>query len=150
MAQIKQLVKRFCGEDAAQLVEFALVLPMLLLVVLGIAEFAFLFQRYEVITNAAREGARIAVLPGTTDANVTERVQTYMSDGQLSNAGSATITIDRDEAIAVGAGTTSASRITIDYPFTFMVLQPIAQLVTSESPAGGPLTMTASALMRNE
>ncbi len=59
--------KRGRSEDGAQLVEFALVLPLLLLVVLGIAEFGFIFQRYEVITNAAREGARLAVLPGYTE-----------------------------------------------------------------------------------
>ena len=31
---------------------------------LGIIDFGFLFQRYEVVTNAAREGARVAILPG--------------------------------------------------------------------------------------
>ena len=65
MAQItKTFRSRWASEDGAELIEFALVLPMLLLVVLGIAEFGFIFQRYEVLTNAAREGARIAVLPG--------------------------------------------------------------------------------------
>ncbi len=45
---------------------------LLLLIVAGIADFGFLFQRYEVVTNAAREGARLAVLPddGYTDADV--------------------------------------------------------------------------------
>ncbi len=37
---------------------------MLLLIGFGILDFGILFQRYEVITNAAREGARVAVLPG--------------------------------------------------------------------------------------
>ena len=75
MAQItKTLRSRWLSEDGAQLIEFALVLPMLLLVVLGIAEFGFIFQRYEVLTNAAREGARIAVLPGYSTADVQARV----------------------------------------------------------------------------
>ena len=65
MAQVK-LSRRWRSEEGAELVEFALVLPMLLFVVLGIAEFGFIFQRYEVLTNAAREGARLAVLPGYT------------------------------------------------------------------------------------
>ena len=134
----------------AALIEMALTLPLMLLVSAGIFEFGRAYQTWQVLTNAAREGARIAVLPGTTDANVTARVQSYMADGQLADAGAATVSIDRAATIPVGAGTTSASRITIDYPFTFMVLQPIAQLVTSDAPAGGALTMTASALMRNE
>ena len=60
-----RLVRRWRSDEGAQLVEFALVLPLLLLIVLGIVEFGFMFQRYEVITNAAREGARMGVLPDT-------------------------------------------------------------------------------------
>ena len=47
----------------------ALTLPLLLLVLLGIFDFGFMFQRYEVVTNAAREGARLAVLPDYQDAS---------------------------------------------------------------------------------
>ena len=57
--------RRFwASERGAELVEFAFVFPTLLLVMLGIIDFGFLFQRYEVVTNAAREGARVAILPG--------------------------------------------------------------------------------------
>ena len=48
------MVRRWRSDEGAQLIEFAIVLPLLLLVVLAIAEFGFIFQRYEVITNAAR------------------------------------------------------------------------------------------------
>jgi len=132
------------------LVEMALTLPLMLLVSAGIFEFGRAYQTWQVLTNAAREGARIAVLPGTTDANITTRVQTYMSDGQLSAAGSASVAIDHDETITVGAGTATASRVTVTYPFTFAVLQPIGQLINPETEVGAPLTMTVSALMRNE
>jgi hypothetical protein len=44
----------------------------------------------------------------------------------------------------------SASQITIAYPFSFMVLQPLMQLIASGSDVGEDITMTASALMRNE
>src|SRR5207248_3214821 len=71
MATLKQsLLRRLAkSESGAELIEFALTLPLLLLLVLGIIEFGFMFQEYEVLTNAAREGARIAVLPtyGATD-----------------------------------------------------------------------------------
>ena len=62
-------MSRSC-ERGAELVEFAFVFPTLLLVMLGIIDFGFLFQRYEVVTNAAREGARVAILPGYGDADV--------------------------------------------------------------------------------
>ena len=134
----------------AALLEMAMTLPMMLLVSIGIVEFGRAYQTWQVMTNAAREGARIAVLPGIDDATVTTRVKTYMSDGQLSNSASATVLINRDNTIAIGAGTASASRVTVNYPFTFMVLQPVAKLVVSNSTLGTPLTMSVSALMRNE
>ena len=99
---------------------------------------------------ALLEGARIAVRPGIDDAAVTTRVQTYMSDGQLSNYGTASIVITRNNPIPSGIGTATASRVTVNYPFTFLVLQPVARLIDSQSTTGAPLTMSASALMRNE
>jgi len=134
----------------AALLEMALALPMMLLVAAGIFEFGRAYQTWQIITNAAREGARIAVLPGTTDSMVTDRVKTYMSDGQLSDYAAATVAIKRDATISMGAGTATASRITISYPFTFVVLQPISKLINPSSTAGAPLTMSVSALMRNE
>ena len=97
MAALRRLLRRFVrAQSGAEVVEFALTLPLLLLVVLGIIEFGFLFQQYEVITNAAREGARIGTLPtytanaSVTQTNVTARVNQYLTAGGLSTA-SATI-----------------------------------------------------------
>jgi Flp pilus assembly protein TadG len=123
---------------------------MMLLIAAGIFEFGRAYQTWQIITNAAREGARIAVLPGTTDSMVTTRVKTYMSDGLLSDSAAATVAIQRDATISMGAGTATASRITISYPFTFVVLQPISKLINPSSTLGAPLTMSVSALMRNE
>jgi len=134
----------------AALLEMALTLPMMLMVAAGIFEFGRAYQTWQIITNAAREGARIAVLPGTTDTMVSDRVKTYMSDGQLSDYAAATVAIKRDATIAMGASTATASKITISYPFTFVVLQPISKLINPSSTLGAPLTMSVSALMRNE
>ena len=61
MAALNFRRKQPSSERGAELVEFALVLPLLLLLVLGIVDFGFLFQRFEVVTNAAREGARLEI-----------------------------------------------------------------------------------------
>ncbi len=45
------------------LVEAAIVLPLLLLLTLGAIEYGWLFYNVQQITNAARQGARIAILP---------------------------------------------------------------------------------------
>ena len=65
------------------LIEAAVALPLLLLIVLGIVDFGLLFRRYEVLTNAAREGARVAVLPGYSAVDAQDRVQQYLAAGGL-------------------------------------------------------------------
>jgi Flp pilus assembly protein TadG len=124
MASLKTVLRRWVSEEGAQLVEFAIVLPLLLLVVLGIAEFGFIFQRYEVVTNAAREGARIAVLPGYTTADVTARVAAYITAGQLPSTVTNPVVAVEDTAVAVGGGlpAINAKRVTVTYTHTYMFI----------------------------
>jgi Flp pilus assembly protein TadG len=149
MAQMKQLLKRFGGEDAAQLVEFALVLPMLLLVVLGIAEFGFIFQRYEVVTNAAREGARMAVLPGYTNADVIARVRTYVTQGRVTTTTTNPNIVITNVTIPVGAGLPpiNAKRVVVTYTHTYTFLPNIGSLFGATYTT---IPLTAVAEMRKE
>jgi Flp pilus assembly protein TadG len=55
---------RMGREDGAAAVEMALVLPLLVLLVFGIIEFGFIFNRKITITHAAREGVRTYSLTG--------------------------------------------------------------------------------------
>src|SRR5439155_4823448 len=55
--------KRSRSERGAAIIETALTLPLLLLVAVGIFELGRAYQTWEVLTNAAREGARVAILP---------------------------------------------------------------------------------------
>jgi Flp pilus assembly protein TadG len=57
------------GEKGAELLEFAVVLGALLALMLGIVVFARAYNIYETITRAAREGARMAVLPTAVAAS---------------------------------------------------------------------------------
>jgi Flp pilus assembly protein TadG len=143
-------MRRWRSERGAALVEAAMVLPILLLISVGIFEFGRAYQTWQVLTNAAREGARTSVLPNGAPASVETRVRQYMQDGQLPEFAAASVTVDRAASITVNGAAQTASQIIIDYPFTFIVLQPVAQLVAPATTAGNPLTMRASALMRNE
>ncbi len=121
---MKTPCSRWRSEDGAQLVEFALVLPMLLLVVLGIAEFGFIFQRYEVMTNAAREGARIAVLPGYSTADVRARVAAYVTAGRVPTTGTNPAVAVADVSIPTTAGgpVLTGKRVTVTYTHSYMFL----------------------------
>ena len=81
------MMKRIRNERGAALLETAITLPLVLLVSVGIFEFGRAYQTWQVLTNAAREGARIAVIPDYTDTQVTTTVQNYMTGGRLANAG---------------------------------------------------------------
>jgi len=67
-------------ERGSVLVEFALVVPILLVIFAGIVDFSLMMQRREVVTNAAREGARMAVLPGYTCTPLTGDVQVRVNE----------------------------------------------------------------------
>ena len=143
-------IDKIRSQRGQAMIETALTLPLLLLLSVSVFEFGRAFQYWQILTNAAREGARVAVLPGTDSDAVTERVAAYIEGGRLVNAGSATVTVVSDDEISLGASTASASTVTVAYPFEFIVLQPVMQLITPGSETGAPLTMTVTATMRNE
>lgn len=134
------------NQRGAALIETAITIPLVLLVSISIFEFGRAYQTWQVLTNAAREGARVSILADQTDAQVTAAVRNYMTSGRLPNAATAPVAIER----SVAFNGSTASRITISYPFNFMVLNPVARLVQQTSTLGGALTMSAVAMMRNE
>ena len=149
----QSLRSRVGCERGTAMVETVLTLPLLLLLSVSVYEFGRAFQHWQVLTNAAREGARIASLPGITDDAVEARVASYLEAGQLTVPDDMTVEIVRNDEISIGpeAGdTATASTVSVDYPFEFMVLQPVMQLVAEDSEVGAPITMNATATMRNE
>jgi Flp pilus assembly protein TadG len=144
-------LRRARSERGTALLEAAMTLPLLLLLSVGIFEFGRAYETWQVLTNAAREGARIAILPNPASGAVQARVLSYMQSGQLSNANSATVTVTPTTVPIGGGGTAAASQVTVNYPFDFIVLNPVVRLIDSGSGLGSStLTMTASAVMRNE
>jgi len=137
------------SERGAELIEFALVFPLLLFVVLGIVDFGFLFQRMEVVTNAAREGARIAVLPGYDDADVTARVLDYIEEGGVpTEAGNPEIASD-DYPIPIGGGATiTGKRVTVTYTHNYLFIGGLASWFGGGSFTTVPLSGVAT--MRDE
>src|SRR5438046_2996127 len=62
------------------LVEMALVLPIFITVVLGIVEFGRAMMVSQLVTNAAREGARLSIIDGTTNTDVQSRITTFLQN----------------------------------------------------------------------
>ena len=140
--------RRIRNERGAALLETAITIPIILLISVGIFEFGRAYQTWQVLTNAAREGARVAILSGTSDDQIRTVVNNYMTGGRLTAVDTANIAITRN--VAVAGWTAGGAQVTINYPFQFIVLNGVARLVVRNSTAGQPLTMQAGALMRNE
>jgi hypothetical protein len=59
--------------------------------------------------------------------------------------------VNQNDTVSIGAATAAASRVNVNYPFSFIVLNPVVNLVAHGSTLGGaPVTLAASAEMRNE
>ena len=138
------------SERGSVMIETAIVVPILLLLTVGIFEIGRAYQTWQVVTNAAREGARASITPSDDDDTVEALVRQYMQDGQLGNCASAVVDVDSNATITVNGVTYGASLVTVDYPFDFIVLQPVARLIAPTSQVGQDFTMRATSLMRNE
>ena len=140
---------RLCPKKrrGAAAVEFALVAPVFFLLIFGMIEFGRMVMVQQVITNASREGARIAVLDGSqrvgTEANpgVLDSIQRYL-DGARIDSDSATITIDPYTPSDAGYGE----------PVTVTVAIPFSEVSWLPSPIllGGDTELTATTVMRRE
>ena len=87
------------NEKGASAVEFALVLPIFIMLVFGIFQFGIAFNNWIAITHAAREGARLAVVGQYDEQRVIDSapsvdIQSISVSGQEGSVGSpVTVTV---------------------------------------------------------
>jgi Flp pilus assembly protein TadG len=149
-------------QKGASAVEFALILPLLVVFVFGIIEFGLLLYNQQVITNASREGARAGIVqpPGVSFATIQGVVQTYTSNHLVTfTSGVVTPTVTVLNTTTGGNVCVSFSdnlRVTVTYPYTFLAFNgalktlEILGVVTSPVGTNNSLTLTAQTVMRCE
>ena len=136
------------NERGGVLVEFALVVPILLVIFAGIVDFGLMMQRREVVTNAAREGARIAVLPGYELPDVQARVNEYLNDGIQTGAAANAVT-SMEEVILPGVlPQVLMRRVQVTYTTSYSILGPMMGLIGGSN--FGTITLVARSTMRVE
>ena len=112
------------------MVEFALVLPVLLLILIAIMKFGLMFNRYITLTDAVRSGARqLALGRGLTDPCTPARQQTATAAGALNLNPLTQVTATLTFPDACGNGTSGANmiqgdqaKITATYPCDLSVM----------------------------
>ncbi len=143
-------------------IEFALVVPLLLVLLLGIAEFGLLFEDFIIAKNAAREAARCGALGASTTeieakivevaAGLAEDEITITQEYGIYSGGSWSWQALGDQAGDQGlendAPTGSHVRISLSYPHPLLVASLIPEL--EDEPGGGTITITADAVFRRE
>ena len=164
------------AERGAQLLELALTLPLLAVLTVGIIEFAQAFILKQKLTNAAREGARIAVQQQTSDITQTPYPETmdiirnsvanYLeeSDVDMSSmdatptktgpaewtyygGGNEMIVIDRAVDLNPGAAFTVGTRVTVRYPYEW-TFDGVIQFMLPSASYPGSFLISADSLMR--
>ena len=131
-------------ESGSQLIEFMIVFPLLMLLIAGILDFGMLLRNYEVITNAAREGARVAVLEGYEEADVQARVDQYLDAAGMGGPAVVQLT---DVPVTTPAGTFTARSVTLDYNYQWVTLSGFAPFFGGTF---GTLPLQVVSVMRTE
>jgi len=129
-------IRRRRRDSGAAAVEFALVLPILVLLVFGIIQFGHLFNQWQQLEHATREGARWASLQNSTAA-VKSTVKAAAPTLGLTDA-DITITPANPTGLALGTPVTVVSRVVVPV-FTPGLLG-----------MGPTVTLTARATQRSE
>ncbi|MGI9038262.1 MAG: TadE/TadG family type IV pilus assembly protein [Gemmatimonadota bacterium] len=135
--------------DSGQaLAEIAIALPILLLMMVGIFEFARAYQIQQVVVNAAREGARTVVLPGVDSDSAKKIVNNYLASGNVTPASVTVNNIDSPGTDPGQTGNAMSVQITVDYSFT--LVGPMVRLATGKDGGPGDITLSSQATMRHE
>jgi Flp pilus assembly protein TadG len=124
-----RLRARVRTEDGQAIVEFALVLPLLMGLLLGIVQFGIIFNNYETITDAARIGARQAIVTrfsGDAGASAIAAAKNAASNLDLSAPGAVTAhscppTIPSCTTDDWGT-TGNVVTVTVTYPYAIKIL----------------------------
>lgn len=136
-------------QNGASTVEFAMILPFLLVMIFGIMEFGLLLYDKAVITNASREAARSGIAYKTPKLTTTEiqAVATNYTTNYLISSQSATITVNVTSPTPETSGTPLTVNVT--YPYTFFVFGSLYNAYMNGS-ISSVITLSATTVMNHE
>ncbi len=130
------------NRKGAAAVEFALIAPVFFLLVFGMIEFGRMIMVQQIVTNASREGARMAVLDGATTGGhdgVNTRVTDYLQEAGIKGA---SVTVNPDPPDSAGWG--DPVTVTVRIPFSQVTWLPTPMFV------GRDMQLSSSTTMRRE
>ncbi len=143
---MKKMMKRLRCQKGVAAIEFAILFPLLLLIIFGIIEFSLYLYDKQVITNASREGARAGIVAGHLDGPAIQNVVTNYVTSNLITFGTpntpVTAGFPPDGSMSMMRG--DYLTVAVSYNYEFLVLP---NFVAS---LGGVKTIQAQTVMRVE
>src|SRR5215467_50586 len=138
-------LQRKASEQGTTIVEAAIIITMFFMLLFGIFEAGRFVNTKQVLTNAAREGARFAVTPlsGTntlpTTSEIEDRVNEYLASANITGA---TTTVNPDVEVPTGPVTTVYTLVQVQEPYHVLTVPYFFNMLQ--------ITLSGEALMRNE
>ena len=129
------------GQRGQALVEFALMLPLLLIVLFAVVDFGVGLTRWIAITNAAREGARLGAVGGEVGEIKLKAIDT--SDGILGDSDIEVGFFDADGSGGIDPG----DSVVVDVHYEYDLITPLGRFLTVTF---DPLPLSACSDMRLE
>lgn len=112
------------GQRGSVMVEFAIILPLLLFMFVGIVDFGLIIREHQILQNAAREGARLSILPtyqiatagnpATTTTAIKNRVVQYLAQENITIT-TGDVTVSQNFPIDFGGVFGTGSQIVVSY-----------------------------------
>ena len=128
------------GEKGQNLVEFAMVVPIFLILVFSIVDFGMGFHAWITVTNAAREGARIGAV-GADSATIEARVIDTTSS----------LAAEDIEVTVVNAQGAPGEAVSVDVQYEYELITPLSNLLGFFGGGlGSPITFHSESEMRIE
>jgi Flp pilus assembly protein TadG len=126
----------------AAIVEFALIAPILFLLIMGSIEFGRAAMAKDLLANAARAGARTGALPGKSNGDIESQANTSLSDSGVSGA-TVAITVNGATTDAAAAMQGDIVQVTVTVPYKSVSWLPSPWFL-------GNTTLSETVFMRRE
>lgn len=136
------------NEHGAALIEFALIVPILLALLIGIIEFGWIYNGYISITGAAREGARLAARGEPTNV-IGDAIEKHAYNFDEENEGSISFTITEGYPDGIDIGGEITVRVEGKLPLLVKFFGGEDSIIPFPN-LSDPIPMSAEATMRRE
>jgi len=145
---MKKIIKRLRCQKGVAAVEFAIILPVLMIIIFGIIEFGLLLYDKQVITNASREGARAGIVVGASrvdDAGILAVMDRYLVNHLITFGSTPSLDITIDPPLPrTDMDFGDDLTVTVTYDYDFLVLPNFVTSIT------GVQTLVAKTVMKME